>query len=43
LLVDGRIEAAGPPDTLVTSGNPAVRAFIEASGIEPSRLSRPPP
>jgi phospholipid/cholesterol/gamma-HCH transport system ATP-binding protein len=43
LLVGGKIEAAGTPDSLVNGQSEAVRQFIAASGIEPSRLSRPPP
>jgi phospholipid/cholesterol/gamma-HCH transport system ATP-binding protein len=42
LLVDGQIAASGAPDELVKGGNPAVRAFIEASGVDPSHVSRPP-
>jgi phospholipid/cholesterol/gamma-HCH transport system ATP-binding protein len=43
LLVNGRIEAAGTPDALVNGGSEAVRTFIAASGIDASRVSRPPP
>jgi len=43
LLVGGKIEAAGTPDALVNGQSEAVRKFIAASGIEPSRISRPPP
>jgi phospholipid/cholesterol/gamma-HCH transport system ATP-binding protein len=42
LLVNGRIEAAGTPDALVNGGSEAVRTFIAASGIDASRVSRPP-
>jgi phospholipid/cholesterol/gamma-HCH transport system ATP-binding protein len=42
LLVNGRIEAAGTPDELVNGGSEAVRKFIAASGIDASRISRPP-
>ena len=42
LLVGGRIEASGTPDSLVNGGSEAVRQFIAASGVDASRVSRPP-
>jgi phospholipid/cholesterol/gamma-HCH transport system ATP-binding protein len=42
LLVNGRIEAAGTPDSLLNGKSQAVHDFIAASGIDASRVSRPP-
>jgi phospholipid/cholesterol/gamma-HCH transport system ATP-binding protein len=42
LLVDGRIAAQGTPDELMSGGNDAARAFIEASAVDTTRISRPP-
>jgi phospholipid/cholesterol/gamma-HCH transport system ATP-binding protein len=42
LLVGGKIEAAGTPDELVKGESDAVRTFIKASGVDVSRISRPP-
>ena len=41
LLVDGRIAAVGTPDELVHDGSEATRAFIEASGVDTEKLTRP--
>jgi phospholipid/cholesterol/gamma-HCH transport system ATP-binding protein len=41
LLVDGRIAAQGTPDELMNGANEAARAFIEASAVDTTRISRP--
>jgi phospholipid/cholesterol/gamma-HCH transport system ATP-binding protein len=42
LLVNGCIAAVGTPDELLRGDSDAARAFIEASAIDTSRISRPP-
>jgi phospholipid/cholesterol/gamma-HCH transport system ATP-binding protein len=42
LLVDGRIAAEGSPDDLMSGQNDAARAFIDASAVDTTRISRPP-
>jgi phospholipid/cholesterol/gamma-HCH transport system ATP-binding protein len=41
LLADGRIAAQGTPDEIL-QGSDDTRAFIDASGVDVSRISRPP-
>jgi phospholipid/cholesterol/gamma-HCH transport system ATP-binding protein len=41
LLIDGKIAALGTPDELMKGASPAAKEFIEASGIDVSRISRP--
>jgi phospholipid/cholesterol/gamma-HCH transport system ATP-binding protein len=41
LLADGRIAAQGTPDEIL-HGSEATRKFIDASGVDVSRISRPP-
>ncbi|HMI83231.1 MAG TPA: ATP-binding cassette domain-containing protein [Polyangiaceae bacterium] len=41
LLVDGRIAAAGTPDEILQS-SADTRKFIDASGVDVGRISRPP-
>jgi phospholipid/cholesterol/gamma-HCH transport system ATP-binding protein len=42
LLVHGTIAAVGTPDELLNGKSDAAREFIEASGIDTGRISRPP-
>lgn len=40
LLVQGEVVASGPPDALAYGESEVARAFIEASGVAPERISR---
>jgi phospholipid/cholesterol/gamma-HCH transport system ATP-binding protein len=42
LLADGRIVARGTPDDILQASK-ETRAFVDASGVDVSRISRPPP
>lgn len=38
LLFGGRIALDGPPEQILSSGDPRIEPFVESSGIDPSRL-----
>jgi phospholipid/cholesterol/gamma-HCH transport system ATP-binding protein len=42
LLADGRIAAHGTPDEILQASD-GTRAFVDASGVDVTRISRPPP